>query len=392
MLAFWTYKLLNDFLVVVPVMVPLYRSCGLSATEIFAVQAVFSVTQLGCEVPSGYLADVVGRRRTMVLGAALVTAGRGRYAVSDRFWQFALAELVLGLSTGMRSGTDSAWLFDTLKARDETGRYTALEGRAESLTRFGSALSALLGGVLAAYVLRLPFYVNVVTAALLLAVSLLLTEPPREARPHGHPMRNILAVVRSSLRTPRVLTPMLFSALAMGTGITAIWGYLMFVHDAEVPLSAYGALFAAFQLCAALGAQQAWRVERLLKGPGTLLLICAIGLMLLPFSLAASAWLLPVAFLHAFVWGCSTPLFLERVNRLTASEVRATTLSTGAMLGRVVYIAVSLGFGALVDRASLASAFLALALTYGVAAGVLTAVLVRQDRAAGAAPSLPAAG
>lgn len=385
MWRFYLYKLLSDFLVIVPVMVPLYQANGLTATQIFLVQGVFSICQFALEVPSGYVADVMGRKRALILGAGLFVLGLTIYAFAQGFWQFALAEFVLGIGASMRSGTESALLFDTLKHRGRTEDYQRFEGHAESLTRLGTAISAMLGGLLAAVTLRLPFYVNLASAALLLLMSVTLYEPPREKRPEGNPFANILSIVRRSVTHPRLLPLMLFQALMLATGITAIWGYFLFFGKIDLPLASYGFAFAGLQLCSAFGAQQGFRLEKALGRARPLQLVAASGLMLLPFAFASTAWLLPFVGIHAFLWGVSTPLFLERINAHTTSDIRATTLSTGAMMGRVIYIALSLGFGAMADRASLQVGFGVLAVLSCLAAAALVTVIVRQERAAQAA-------
>jgi hypothetical protein len=63
----YAYKFLSDFLVLVPVIVPFYKSCGLSVTEFMIVQSVYSLSALAFEIPSGYLADALGRWRALAL-------------------------------------------------------------------------------------------------------------------------------------------------------------------------------------------------------------------------------------------------------------------------------------------------------------------------------------
>ena len=64
----YAFRFLRDFLLIMPAIVPVYRSSGLDATHILLVQAIFSAASASFEVPSGYLADVLGRRRALLLG------------------------------------------------------------------------------------------------------------------------------------------------------------------------------------------------------------------------------------------------------------------------------------------------------------------------------------
>jgi MFS family permease len=62
-----------------PIVVPFYESNGLSMKDIMILQAVYSVAIVVLEVPSGYLADVIGRRKTLILGAMFLELS-GLYA------------------------------------------------------------------------------------------------------------------------------------------------------------------------------------------------------------------------------------------------------------------------------------------------------------------------
>ena len=65
----------QNFLVVLPVFVPLLQGHGLSMSQVLQTQALFALTIALCEVPSGYFADIWGRRTAIVLGSALNAVG-----------------------------------------------------------------------------------------------------------------------------------------------------------------------------------------------------------------------------------------------------------------------------------------------------------------------------
>lgn len=90
-------------------------------------------------------------------------------------------------------------------------------------------------------------------------------------------------------------------------------------------------------------------MNRLLWGFGVVFVFIALS--------KSDVMLLSLVFIHAAIWGASTPLFLERVQYLITSDVRATTLSVGAMVGRVVLIGWGPLFGRVVDRFPVGTAF-----------------------------------
>ncbi|HSM93041.1 MAG TPA: MFS transporter, partial [Anaeromyxobacteraceae bacterium] len=234
------FRFLSDFIVVMPAIVPVYRQAGLSATEIMLVQAIFSAAGLAFEVPSGYLADVAGRRRALLLGMAGQALAFAAYGVARGFWTFAAAEVTLAFAYSLLSGTASAILFDSLRAAGDEARYHRMESRAEALTRLGTAVAAILGGLLAVPSLRLPFAVNVATAIAGLLIVRSVAEPSRTRLAGHQPLRELLRVSADALRDRRLQGPMLLSAALFAAGITGIWGFFMRLTAQGISVAAYG--------------------------------------------------------------------------------------------------------------------------------------------------------
>jgi MFS family permease len=84
---------------------------GMSLTDIMWLQAIFGATAVVCEFPSGYVADRLGYRRSLVIGALFWLAGWLAYALGTTFAGMVLAETQLGVGLAFISGADSALLF-----------------------------------------------------------------------------------------------------------------------------------------------------------------------------------------------------------------------------------------------------------------------------------------
>jgi len=357
-----------------PAIVPVYRQAGLSATEIMLVQAIFSAAGLAFEVPSGYLADVAGRRRALLLGTVAQALAFVAYGVARGFWAFAAAEVALAFGYSLVSGTVSAILFDSLRVSGDEERYHRMESRAEALTRLGTGVAAVLGGLLAAVSLRLPFAVNVVTALASVGVVRTLVEPPR-AKLQGHqPLREILKVSADALRDRRLQGSMLLSAALFAAGITGIWGYFMRLSGEGVSVATYGLYFALFQGASAVGAATSDRISALLGRRGSIALLGIVPATLIACAVDGGWWPILLTPLSGAAWGFSTPFLLSILNRNIDSDRRATVLSVSAMLGRILLVVVGPAFGWLSDHASDRVAFGALAAVFlllAAAAGLL---------------------
>ena len=101
------------------------------------------------EIPSGYFADVFGRKLSVVLGGVLFLVSMVMFAVGDSFWIFVLAEVIGGLGLSFHSGANEALAYDTLLEMGEERRYKKIYGNMYFAKRVAGTLGAVVGGLLA---------------------------------------------------------------------------------------------------------------------------------------------------------------------------------------------------------------------------------------------------
>lgn len=360
---FWKvylYKFLGEFYLIVPVLIPYYQANGLGRSSVFLIQAFYTLAVLALEIPSGYLADVVGRRRTLIMAAVVFPLGLTVYALGRSFAAFVAAELILAVGNSFRSGCDSALLYDSLVELDRTDEYKRFEGRSFFFTRVGTASASVLGGALAVVALRLPFWVNVATGSLMLPVALSFVEPARTKLRAESPWRDILRISRWSLGHKKLRFYILLYALMNSTGVLGIWTSFIYFQDVGIGLGWFGVLFALFQLASALSSRRAHVVERALGLRRSLFLLPAVGVSFIIIGFGRSPAFIPFIILNAALWGFSFPILMDGVNRLIPSDTRATVLSVGNMVTSLSLGLLGPLFGRLVDAVSVGPAYVAL--------------------------------
>jgi predicted MFS family arabinose efflux permease len=377
LLKIYAYKFFSEFYLIVPVLIPYYVSHGLNSTQVFTIQATYALAILLLEIPSGYLADVIGRRPTLILGAAFLPLGLAVYAFTDRFLTFVLAEAFIAVANSMRSGCESALIYDTLLELREAEYYKRYEGRAFLFTRVGTAASAVLGGAAALAFLRLPFLINIATSALLLPLALSLVEPQRTKRLARNPFLDILRITRFSLVHGEIRHLIFYAALIGSTSIIAIWASFLYYESLGISVGLFGVIFAVFQLASAFGSSRAHAIEKAIGMRKALTLPLLIGAIFVLAGLVRSVAVIRFIILYSFLWGLSTPLFLDLINRRIGSDIRATVLSVAMMAGSLAYVVLAPLFGRFVDASSLGRAFIVLGA--GFLAG-MTLVLVSLSR------------
>jgi len=382
------YKLLGEFYLIIPILIPYYEFNNLNSTQIFTIQAAYALSILILEIPSGYLADVIGRKKTMVLGAIFMPVGLAVYAFTHTFLSFILGEFIIAVANSMRSGCDSALIYDTMIQLNEESEYKKFEGRSFYYSRIGTALASILGGLFALVFLRLPFYINIATSSLMLPFALSLIEPERKKLETANPLKDILRICRFSFAHPQLRLLILYAAMIMSTGVVGVWGYFLYYKSIGISIGYFGILFAAFQIASGIGSRKAHDLEKMIGEKRSFLILLLIAPTFILLGVFKTFFLIPLILLNAFLWGFAFPLLMDYLNRLIKSEVRATVLSVANMVGSLSFVILSPLFGKLVDTFSLSTAFILMGIYfmgYGVTALIL--ILRRFQDLEGAKPA-----
>lgn len=124
---------------------------GMSLLQIGLLEGIFHVASMIFEVPSGAVADLFGRKRVMIVGRMFYVVSAILQITAGNFWLFAFAFILNALSYNLNSGTEEAFLYDTLEKLDQKDNYIKINGRMNTLLEISSAIATFVGGVLAQY-------------------------------------------------------------------------------------------------------------------------------------------------------------------------------------------------------------------------------------------------
>lgn len=313
------------------------------------------------------------------MATALLTAGAAVYGLADSFAGFLAAEALLGVGFAFASGADQALLYDSLLALGRKDDFGATWGRQKAAALVSGAVCCALGGLAGAVNLRFPCYLTLAGTATALILSCSFNEPvasacSRKRSVHGQIVETFSACL---LRTDRLRWLFAYPALLGAFLQLGLWTYQPLFELGGIAVEYYGLLFAAFNLAAAASSRYAIRIEKSLTGYAALiapLIVLSASYCLLACFSAKYA----VAFVLAqqLVRGYVLVVFSEKLNRAADSELRATALSLQSTGVRLVYAALLLPMGLLMDSAGIAGALLALGLIC-LPAGLLTLGLFR---------------
>ena len=225
----------------IPVMVLLMLERGIGLSQIGLIFAIQGFVVLGLELPTGGLADALGRKPVLVAAAAFSLASLAMFAVAQTVWMFAVALLLQGIYRALESGPLDAWYVDAALAADPRADLEGGLSAAGVVTGVSIASGALLAGGLVALgpmggvsALTVPVIVAVALSAVdLAALAWLLVEdrPGRGVRAVRESVRAVPGTIGSAVRLVRRSRIVL--ALIC---VEIFWGFGMVTFETLLPV------------------------------------------------------------------------------------------------------------------------------------------------------------
>ena len=231
---------------VVPIFVLFMQSRGINLMQVGIIMGLYSVTVVLLELPTGGLADAIGRKKVTLLAQAVNILADLMIFFSFSFWGFLLGMTFMGISRALNSGALDAWYVDSLQTADPAIDLQPALAQAETVILLALGIGTLTGGALPTLFRSLPAGENTLIsplsttmlASLLIQFVLLaiiakaVHEPPREGADHANwrsAFSSVPAIVVDALaltRRNRSL-PLLMGATLIGgftlAGVETFW-------------------------------------------------------------------------------------------------------------------------------------------------------------------------
>jgi MFS family permease len=321
---------------------------GLSNLEAFAANAFFTAGMVVFEVPTGIVADTVGRRASYLLGTVTLSASTLLYVllweVGAPFWQWAVVSMLLGLGFTFFSGAVEAWLVDALAATGFTGELETVFGRGQIVSGVAMLSGSALGGLVAQLTsLGVPFVMRGVVLVITFVIAFRLMHdvgftPVKGGRPLAEMRRIAGASVEYGWRVPAVKWLMLQGLFTGGVGIYAFYAlqpYLLELYGDPEAYQIAGLVAAIVAGAQILGGIAAPRIRQLFRRRTSALIATAAfsALTLALIGTIESFW---VVLALISVWGllfaATMPIHQAYLNGMIPSEQRATIISFDSLM------------------------------------------------------------
>jgi MFS family permease len=383
--------------VAMPVLVLLVTSRGYSLATVGALFALHGTVVVALELPTGGLADVLGRRRALLTSGVLNVLAAGTFAVALELWTFVVAVVLLGAGRALGSGPLEAWYVDTVQATDPLIDLKPGLSRGHVAESIALAVGAIAGGVLPVLLSGVgaedgvitPLAIPMIVAAALggihlLAVAALVVEPVRQrsSATLRSSARDVPATIRAGLRLARLDRTVLRLLLVAGVVGVAVSGLELLVPAQFADLlgteerasAAYGVVVAGAFFASAAGAAIAPLAARRAgtSARAALGFMIAAAAAVLGVGIATSFVLAAAAIVASYLLlGGAGPLKAELLHHRVDAAQRSTMVSLQSLAMQLFGIVGSFALPALAAVAGLALAWSAAAILLVLAALLL---------------------
>jgi len=337
------------------VIIPFFTDWGgINFTQIMILQSWFMFWIFFLEVPTGVVADFLGRKHSLILASVINAVAAIIYSSYPNFFIFLIGEFLWAMSAALLSGANEAFVYDTLNKINESEKSKKIFGRMESFHLVGIMIGALLGSIIAAqFGLNIPMFLMVVPLTLAFFVGLFLKEPKTAKSAETKRYINILKGGVKFFYKNKVLKILAIDMIFIGTvSYFMIWFYQLMLKQAGIDIIYFGLVHAAFVLSQILIMNNYERLEEIFGSKRRLIFLSALitGIMFVVGGLTSFA---PIVLLVIIVGGgfglSRRPLFISYMNKYIPSPQRATVLSTISMFRRICLVVVNPLIGMLVD-------------------------------------------
>lgn len=231
---------LRSQLYLAPVLLLFYQQNGLTIADFILFQGIFQLTGIAFEIPCGYIADVITKKKVLILAFTCFFLRAAVWLSFSGFYIVLLGELLNALSRAFLSGVYDSYIYDYLRNKNKLPRMLKECGRANFAMSGGAMFAAIFSAVLYKHfgtviLLSLEFVLTLVSIILLTT----LPNPP-SARPHGITLAQkfieIKDTVIATLKNRNINLYIIYSALLFSTTSLFCWCFQPLLKLSAAPV------------------------------------------------------------------------------------------------------------------------------------------------------------
>lgn len=335
----------------------------------FIDTVAFSVGLL-LEIPSGAIADVIGRKKTIIMAMFFLSLGLFmQFFAGDQIAIF-LGNIIFFIGNAFYSGSMEALTFDTMIKDNDEKNYGKISSRGKSFSSISTIVAVIIGGLLSTINIRYPFLLMGIFYSIGFILSFFLTEPKIDSIKVT--VKSYFDLIKSSIRDLKLpsIRPFIFFIISiLGISYWYEWGMIKPAISVNLGFDSkqMGLVFSLAYLFVAILVPTIPKLRKWINDYSAIsILNFLLVVTLFLFGLNLGNW----GFIPIILIGCigalTTTWISIIINEKIQSSNRATILSTVSMLLKIPYILSAWISGYLIDRGYFSQLLFGIALIVGI--------------------------
>ena len=345
-------------MMIMPFLIIYFRDLGFSFFKISVITAAFGISMFLFETPTGAFADSISRKYSVILGFVLTGVAVSLMPLFTSFYATLILWVLTGIGMTFVSGAEEAWVIDNLNRVDRKDLHQEYFIKSSSLAAFGAVFAPIIGAIIVkSHPISSLWYVfgfGFLLSAIILSVFAKELYKPEKVsfietikQTFDNSKKGLKFTFAHKIIFLLTLGGIFLSLMALGND-----GWQPFLVSLSMPRYALGIMFSVSaaimmitpflsKLFVKMKVKNVLAVTTLIR----MLLLFSILLIYPPFYLIAAI----ICVLDDGFGSLKNPLLQTYFHRFIPDNIRATVVSVGSMLAKIIGALSSLAAGALMD-------------------------------------------
>lgn len=360
----WILYIINFFQNLIPAYVIerlFYQEQGMTVQMVVYCEIVYAIAILLFEIPSGVLADKIGRKKLVVISCILQCFEFFALVHANTFWHFAIITFSSGIGAALSSGAFNALLYDSLKNGNRESEFERICGTMNAMEFTAALVAALCGSYLAVkFGFTFNYWLSTGSALITVISSLLLYEPLSQINLERRiTYRQIITTGFSFFKSNRTVFKICMNAIV----IAACVGYIdefwqLYLEQISFPIIYFGIILSVICIGSILGSMFSTKLLKYIKRTNVLIgasFLCGFGILIsvIVQSIIGVFGLIVAISMVALI----NPLVMGYLHHHADDEARATIESISSLLERIFSIVLGLFFGFVATNINIIAGF-----------------------------------
>ncbi len=336
---YYAFSALCNCLFFLPIVYIYYQSAaGLTFTEVFIVESIYSISIIVFEVTSGALADYFGRKISLITGSLIWVLSALLFSVSTNILMFIIGYVLWALGASLLSGADVALLYDILSKTGQKDKFKQYQGNANFIGLLTLSLISIASGFLINFFsMSFMFILSAIAFALMFVILITIKHIETLDKSHTSYV-NIIRESASRIKKSELLIWLFVESALFMTVFKLIQPSTQFyMSQALLEIEYFGIASAYFFIMAAIGSRLAEKFNKIFRNNSYLAISILVLISLLPISLWLTKWGFVFFGFFFLAISINSVLIKNDILQEIPKEYHATIISFNNLADRLIF-------------------------------------------------------